>query len=107
MKIVMAEMYGMPGTINGNVAEFLGCKWMAISDTTIVPEDKQIKKIAHHTPSEIGSKDFVSTMTRKAIPTTRPNTDNLTQNEVLSLASLLESLRSSFEGSSVSSTIGW
>jgi len=92
MKIVIAEMYGMPGTINGNVAEFLGCIWMARSDTTIVPEDKQIKKIAHHTPSEMRSKEVVRTMTRQAIPATRQNTDNLTQNEELSFASLLESL---------------
>ena len=96
MKIVMAEMYGMPGTINGNVAEFLGCNWMARRDTTIAPEEKQIKKIAHHTPSEIRSKELVRTMAREAIPATRPNTENLTQSEVFSFASLLESLRSSF-----------
>ena len=107
MKIVMAEMNGIPGTINGNVAEFLGCNWIARSDTTIVPEDKQIKKIAHHTPSEIRSKELVRTMARQVIPATRQNTDNLTKNEVLSLASLLESLRLSSEGSSVSSMIGW
>jgi len=106
MKIVMAERYGMPETINGNVAEFLGCNWMARSDTTIVPEDKQIKKSAHHTPSEIRSKDLVRTMARQAIPATRQNTDNLTQNEVFLFASLLQSLRSSFEGSSVFSMIG-
>ena len=106
MKIVRTGMYGMPGTINGNVAEFLGCSWMARSDTAIVPEDKQIKKIAHHTPSEMRSKEFVRTMVRQAIPATRQNTDNLARNEVLSFASLLESLRLSFEDSSVS-MIGW
>lgn len=106
MKIVTAETYGMPGTINGNVAEFLGCSWMARSDAIIVPEDKQIKKIAHHTPSEMRSKQVVSTMASQAIPATRQNADNLTQNEVLSFASLLESLRSRFDGSSVSSMIG-
>lgn len=40
MNIVMVEMYGMLGIINGNVVEFLGCNWIVISDIMIVFEDK-------------------------------------------------------------------